>query len=108
MAECIALEQEEPTTVNEHYFSDYKRKFQARYKAARQIHVKHTPDLQTLVDGGFQNTSYMRNAVANLSSMGLPGVEKDDLLRLIPADPADDAIEIMAEVRAYYQGMCDI
>lgn len=104
MAECIALEREEPATVNEHYLADYKRKFQGRYKAARRIYVEHTPNLQTLVDGGYQNTSYMREVVANLGAMGLPGVQKDDLLRLIPADPADDAIEIMAEVRAYYQG----
>jgi hypothetical protein len=104
MLECIALEQQEPVTVNEHYLADYKRKFQGRYKAARQIHVKHTPELQTLVNGGYQNTSYMHNVVTNLGAMGLPGVKKDDLLHLIPADPADGAIEIMAEVRAYYQG----
>ena len=104
MAECVSLEHQEPFTVNEHYLADYKRKFQGRYKAARQIHVKHTPNLQTLVDGDYQNTSQMRDTVANLSTMGIPGVTKDDLLRLLPADPADDAIEIMSEVRAYYQG----
>jgi len=104
MKECIALEHEEPITVNEYYLADYKRKFLARYKAARQLHVEHSPQLQTLVDGGYQNTTYMQLAVTNLGAMGLPSVNKYDLLRLLPGDPTDDAIEIMAEVRAYYQG----
>ncbi|KIM19796.1 hypothetical protein M408DRAFT_334259 [Serendipita vermifera MAFF 305830] len=103
MQECIALEHEEPVTVNEHYLADYKRKFQSRYKAARKIHIEHSPNLQNLVDGGYQNTSTMRNALVHLAEMGLNDVQKDDLLRLIPSDSADTAIEIMAEVRAYYQ-----
>jgi len=94
--------------VNEHYLADYKRKFIARYKAARQLHVGHSPELQKLVDGGYQNSSNMREAVTNLKAMGLPLVNNYDLLRLLPGDPADDAIEIMAEVRAYYQGVWNI
>ncbi|KIM31730.1 hypothetical protein M408DRAFT_237585 [Serendipita vermifera MAFF 305830] len=103
MQECIALEHEEPATINEHYLADYKRKFHARYKAARQIHISYSSNLQTLVNGGYQNSSVMHSALDYLRQMGLDNVKKDDLLRLIPADAADDAIEIMSEVRAYYQ-----
>jgi Dynamin GTPase effector domain len=38
--------------------------------------------------------------------MGLETVKNSDLLRLPPVDAAEDAIEIMSEVRAYYQGEC--
>ena len=105
MRECIALEHEEPATVNEHYLSDYKRKFHARYKATRQLHIKHSANLETLVNGGYQISTVMHDALQNLGHMGLANIKKDDLLRLLPADSADGAIEIMAEVRAYYQGM---
>jgi len=108
MKDCIALEHEGPVTVNEQYLADYKRKFLARYKAARQLHVKHSPELQKLVNGDYQHSSYMQNAVQYLQYMGLPSVNNYDLLRLLPGDPADDAIEIMAEVRAYYQGAWNI
>lgn len=104
MRECIALEHEEPATVNEHYLADYKRKFHARYKAARKTHIRNVPNLQTLVNGGYDNTNIMRSTMQYLGEMGLDNVKRDDLLRLIPVDPADTAIEIMSEVRAYYQG----
>lgn len=105
MQECVALEHEEPATVNEHYLADYKRKFHARYKAARRVHIKHTTELQKLVEGRYQNTPVMTEALQSLAKMGLNDVRKDDLLRLIPGDLADNAIEIMSEVRAYYQGI---
>jgi len=108
MKDCIDLEHEDPVTLNEDYLADYKDTFIARYRAAKQIHVKCSLKLQKLVDGGYQNTSYMRNAVENLQCMGLPSFNNNDLLRLLPGDPADDAIEIMAEVRAYYQGVWNI
>jgi len=101
---CLALEREEPATVNDHYLADYKRKFHARYTAARRLHVKQRPNLQKFLNGEFQGTEVMNNTMHNLSQMGFEGLKKDELLRLLPADKADAAIEIMSEVRAYYQG----
>jgi hypothetical protein len=98
------LELEEPTTTNEQYLTDYKQTFIARYKAARRLHSQTNPTLQKLVNGGFQNTSFMRDALQNLRTMGLDVTDHNSLLRLIPADSAEYVIEIMAEVRAYYQG----
>jgi hypothetical protein len=104
MTECIALEREEPATINHHYLVDHKRKFYARYTAARRLHVKQRPDLQRFLSGEFQGTEVMNNAMHNLSQMEFEGLKKDEFLRLLPADKADAAIEIMSEVRAYYQG----
>jgi hypothetical protein len=104
MEECIALEHEEPVTVNERYLADYKRQFSAKYKAARRLHTHDARNLQTLVNDGYQNTTLMQNTLSNLRQMGLDKVSNSDLVRLLPVDLADDAIDIMSEVRAYYQG----
>ena len=104
MRECMDLEFEEPITSNEHYLADYKEKFIARYRAARQVQGQGNPSLQSFVSGEFQNTSYMRDALQNLQAMGLDIQDHNSLLRLISSDSTEHAIEIMAEVRAYYQG----
>jgi hypothetical protein len=104
MRECLDLELEEPTTSNEQYLTDYEDKFSARYKAARRVQSQPNPTLQKLVNGGFQNTSFMRDALTNLRTMGLEVTDHNSLLRLLPSDSEGHAIEIMAEVRAYYQG----
>jgi hypothetical protein len=63
MRECMDLEFEEPTTSNEHYLADYKEKFIARYRAARQVQGQRNSLLQKFLSGGFLNTSYMRDAL---------------------------------------------
>ncbi|KIM31729.1 hypothetical protein M408DRAFT_327180 [Serendipita vermifera MAFF 305830] len=101
--ECIALEHEEPATVNEHYLADYKRKFHSRYTATRHLHVKRRANLERFMKDEFRDTEIMTGAVHNLRQMGFEGIRKQELLRLLPADEANEAIEIMSEVRAYYQ-----
>ncbi|KAG8846837.1 hypothetical protein FRB91_000412 [Serendipita sp. 411] len=98
MAECVALEHEEPMTSNEGYLAHYKTQFLASYKA----YYKHP------ILGDRQSSTYMRNVIDNLAKMGITHNETDLLLRLFPintSDPtiAEAAISIMAEVRAYYQ-----
>ncbi|KAG8699689.1 hypothetical protein FRC08_005158 [Ceratobasidium sp. 394] len=44
----------------------------------------------------------MAEVVAHLSKMGLP-VQPRDLAKLLNSDPGEEVIDIMAEVRAYYQ-----
>lgn len=48
---------------------------------------------------------YMNKVLNGLTDIGLPGTVPTDLAKLLPADPYDPAIEIMAGVRAYFQGM---
>lgn len=108
LQECIKLEREEPVTSNEHYLADYKIKFMARYKAERNRHVRNNSNLQKLVDGAFNHTRYMQEALDNLKAMGLQDINPNSLVRLIPPDNTDAIIEIMAEVRAYYQGKCQL
>jgi hypothetical protein len=103
--ECIAWEKEEPVTSNEHYLADYKEKFISRYKSLRRQHVQYSSTLQKLIDGEFRNSDNMKNALNSLRAMGIPASSEEDLLRILRNEAwAESMIEIMAEVRAYYQG----
>ena len=70
MQECIALEREEPTTINDSYLADYKRKFHGRYTAERRLHEEKRPNLQAFLKGAFKGTDVMREAMDKLGQMG--------------------------------------
>jgi len=102
---CIEIEREEPTTVNEHYLSDYKAKYLARYRAERKVHSDSgaNPSLRDFINGS--HNSLFANAVSYLQQMGFPSdMKREDFLRLLKPDASEEALGIMAEVRAYYQG----
>lgn len=107
MMQCIELEREEPTTVNEHYLSDYKSKYLARYRAERKSHPGSGVDnnLLNFINGAYDNSVNFSNARSHLKTMGFPSdLKKEDFLRLLKPDASEEALDIMAEVRAYYQG----
>ncbi len=104
---CIEIESEEPTTSNEHYLSDYKAKYLARYRAERKVHSGSgaNDSLRDFINGGYDHSTHFGNAVSNLRQMGFPSdLKKEDFLRLLKPDTSEEALDIMAEVRAYYQG----
>ncbi|KAI0072419.1 hypothetical protein K474DRAFT_398426 [Panus rudis PR-1116 ss-1] len=45
----------------------------------------------------------VRTILANLAFLGLPGITEDDLAKLVPPDPYEREMDVMAEVRAYFQ-----
>ncbi|KII95434.1 hypothetical protein PLICRDRAFT_25913 [Plicaturopsis crispa FD-325 SS-3] len=105
----LQLEQR-PFTLNTHYYSDYKDKFMSYYKGARELgensslltnlqsYKPHThPQLAT----GFTNS--MSKAMSGLTEVGFSGLKPTDLPKLLPADPYEPALNIMAGVRAYFQ-----
>ena len=107
MVQCIELEREEPTTVNEHYLSDYKAKYLARYRAERKLHSESgaNSSLHNFINGVYDHNSDFQNAVEYLRRMGFPSdLKREDFLRLLKPDASEGALDIMAEVRAYYQG----
>ena len=106
MMHCIEIEHEEPTTVNEHYLSDYKAKYLAHYRAERKLHPgsEANPSLRNFING-LHDQDCFENAVSYLNRLGFPSdLKRDDLLRLLKPDASEEALDIMAEVRAYYQG----
>ena len=98
------IEQEhEPFTTNMHYFMEYRSKFFAHYKGARlrekSVFVRN---MQNNDDSNM--TQAMNDAMSALTRMGLEGADVSLLANLLPPDPLDPAIGIMADVRAYFQG----
>ncbi|KIK81251.1 hypothetical protein PAXRUDRAFT_832978 [Paxillus rubicundulus Ve08.2h10] len=106
----LALEQS-PTTLNTHYYSDYKDKFLAYYKGFRDntdlaSRIKTFQSSNKVVPG-FQGAIESRlnpitQILAGLSAIGIT-VKAEDLPRLLSSDPMEAALNIMASVRAYFQ-----
>ena len=90
-----------PTTFNTHYYADYRSKFFAHYKNCRdknnlKSRNQTTTDRQVWTDG-------VKKALSALAEIGINS-RVEDLPKLLPADPMEAAITIMASVRAYFQG----
>ena len=82
----------QPFTMNSHYITDYKAKF-----LTTLVDQRH-PKLQSSELG-----ETVRSTLAGLNQLGYTGVTEDDLAKLRPTDPWQTELEVMAEVRAYWQ-----
>ncbi|KAI0782967.1 P-loop containing nucleoside triphosphate hydrolase protein [Abortiporus biennis] len=106
-----------PLTLNGHYYSDYRDKFLAHYRGCRKT-GSSTGDLSNKLDQYGKSpiwpgrkltssqTSFNESTskiLSGLSEIGISGVKATDLPRLLPSDPYEPALHIMASVRAYFQ-----
>ncbi|KAL4066187.1 P-loop containing nucleoside triphosphate hydrolase protein [Scleroderma citrinum] len=82
-----------PVTLNTHYFSEYRDKFLAYYKGVRDKNGYTSHILKT---------AGVQKVISSLAEIGL-NTQPEDLAKLLPADPMEAAITIMASVRAYFQ-----
>jgi len=116
MIEWLLSVEQVPTTLNTHYFSDYRDKFLAYYRAWRNDNdllvsklkrtktVNHlpsppgAPSTQTHQD----TQSVVNHILSGLSEIGI-SVKATELAKLLPPDPMEPALNIMASVRAYFQ-----
>lgn len=96
-----------PTTLNVHYYSYYKEKFLAYYKGYRdegELTRKlqsYKPPPPNQHGSSFQQA--ISKAIGALNEANIP-VQPLDLPKLLPIDPMEPALGIMAGVRAYFQG----
>ena len=114
----LSLEQV-PTTLNTHYFSDYKDKFLTQYRAWRNdsdllSKLKRSETTATILQlsQGLSRApiahqdsyqSVVNKVLSGLSEIGI-SVKATELAKLLPPDPMEPALNIMASVRAYFQG----
>jgi len=111
--------EEYPFSLNTHYLSDYQSKFLAHYRAARQKYDQsnllatvnaYSPDSMFQLHSSGKGTyvaaspTGVGKVLAGLLEIKMSGVKPEDLLKLLPSDPIDPALIIMADVRAYFQG----
>ena len=101
-----------PRTLNDHYYSDYKDKFLSMYRGGRQT-SSNGDTVKMLAKFAKNQSSLKRNSpefvenankiLAGLTEMGL-NIKAPELLKLLPPDPFEPALHIMATVRDYFQG----
>ncbi|KIO31586.1 hypothetical protein M407DRAFT_19334 [Tulasnella calospora MUT 4182] len=100
-----------PYTQNEQYFLTYKSKMLTRYKIIHQ-ELQGKANLVTALraynpsnqssTGNTNQWSYLNNAIANLANFGITA-KAEDFVMLLPQHDLTAALDIMAEVRAYFQ-----
>ncbi|PPQ80108.1 LOW QUALITY PROTEIN: hypothetical protein CVT25_001476 [Psilocybe cyanescens] len=105
-----------PFSLNTHYLADYRAKFLSHYKSVREKYEE--PDVMNAIHEykvpltAFSSASKnlpiaqptgIAKALAGLAEAGLAGVQAHDLAKLLPPDPMEPALNIMADVRAYFQ-----
>jgi hypothetical protein len=100
-----------PYTLNSHYYSDYKDKFLSFYRGRRQ--ASNGNQLMANLKGYNPPTKHqsstsfeagMVQILTGLPQVGITGTNAVDLAKLLPPDPMEPALNIMAGVRAYFQG----
>jgi hypothetical protein len=96
-------DEQEPFTMNEHYFRDYRSKFFTYYKGTR-LKAKSS-FIRNLEENEDQDIAQaMNDALSSLAKLGLQEINAPALANLLPLDPMEPAIGIMADVRGYFQG----
>jgi len=103
-----------PFSLNTHYLSDYKSKFLTFYRGVRNKgnHKDVMAQIDTYVPSSLtynnpKNASSsfgISKVMSGLAEIGLIGVQARDLAKLFKIDDMEPALEIMADVRAYFQG----
>lgn len=101
IAKLIWLEVDGPLTLNEHYLADYKAKFLSNYKTARE--KAQNPVLAAAIEGYSVAPTAISQVLSSLVALGLNDINADDLVKLLPPDRMDPALNIMSDVRAYFQ-----
>jgi len=92
-------------TLNEHYYSDYKSKFLAFYRGSL-LKGSNSSLIQRLESAGKtpEFDASAAKVLSGISELGMQGVKLMDLPKLLPPNPYEPALQIMAGVRAYFQG----
>ena len=101
--------EKEPSTLHTHYFKDYRRKIFAFYKGIfnGNMNGDFIGRLQSPLLQSSEFTITLESILSNLRKIGFHNVRPLELavLRASVDSDSDDAIKIMADVRAYFQGM---
>ncbi|KAI9441571.1 P-loop containing nucleoside triphosphate hydrolase protein [Lactarius indigo] len=100
--DSLLKDENEPFTLNARYYTEYRSKFLSHYKRGR-LRSKSSV-IRNLEDGTNPGMrAAVNEAIASLAKLGLRSVEVSSLAALLPPDPMEPAIGIMADVRAYFQ-----
>jgi hypothetical protein len=101
--DCLLKDENEPFTLNDRYYAEYRSKFLSHYKTDR-LRAKSSV-IQNLEENNSPNMKMaVSEAISSLAKLGFRSIDAPSLVALLPPDPMEPAIGIMADVRAYFQG----
>jgi hypothetical protein len=97
----------EPSTRNTNYFKDYHRKFLSFYKGLfnKDSNDYFVERVQGRMDQSSEFNRALDTILSNLPKIGFNHVTPLELGVLKASEESNDALKIMADVRAYFQGM---
>jgi hypothetical protein len=98
--------EKEPSTRNTKYFKDYRGKFLAFYSGLfrQNLNDNFTERVAALRYQSHEFTTALNTIMSNLPKIGFHNVKPFELGVLHVSEDAGDALKIMANVRAYFQG----
>jgi hypothetical protein len=100
--DCLLKDENEPFTLNDRYYAEYRSKFLSHYKTDR-LRAKSSV-IQNLEENNSPNMKMaVSEAISSLAKLGFRSIDAPSLVALLPPDPMEPAIGIMADVRAYFQ-----
>ena len=101
--DSLIEQEQEPFTMNQYLYLEYRSNFFDHYKGARlREKSDFIKNLEGTSDRSIKET--MKDAFTALTKLGLEAANASSLAKLLPLDPMEPAIGIMAGVRAYFQG----
>jgi len=93
----VGLEQR-PFTQNYHYLSSYRDKYLSRYRGERRKISQGKEEVKPA-----EGAPTMEQLLGHLVAAGYAVNSVSDLDRLLPPDPYEEVLMVMAEVKAYWQ-----
>jgi hypothetical protein len=90
--------------MNDHLYLEYRSNFLAHYKGAW---LREKSDFMKNLENRDDRSKVeaLKETLTGLTRLGLESANASSLAKLLPPDPMEPAIEIMAHVRAYFQGV---
>ncbi|KAI0295255.1 P-loop containing nucleoside triphosphate hydrolase protein [Russula brevipes] len=103
--ELLLKVEKEPSTKNARQFKDYRGKFFTFYKGIYNSAVNRDfiERLQRRIRTSTEFDRALEMVILSLSRIGIRDVKPLDLAVLRASEDSDDALKIMADVRAYFQ-----
>lgn len=112
-ADLLKLLEQESTplfTQNLHYLTASSQKWLQKYTDARKNPTQYSKELDvdedddaSVIDYCTHQSQTERRVLTDLASLGYNGLNIPDLVRLHPADQYGQELQLMADVRGYFQ-----
>jgi hypothetical protein len=99
------MEQRAPMTRRDRHFLHYKNHYLEHYRVHYQSSLRGEGFFVKLANGTLHDPQLVATIVGHLLQAGAGKLSEMDLLKLAPYSENEAALDIMAEVRAYYHSM---